>query len=87
MYADMQAQQAAAAGAGTGGAAGGGQSAEQPADDNVVDAEVKEVKKGKRARALAASSAEHRLSARAETLEKPGFPLLWFIPVAIRLTT
>ncbi|OOG58175.1 molecular chaperone DnaK [Polaromonas sp. C04] len=44
MYADMQAQQAAAsAGAGTAGA----QSPEQPAaDDNVVDAEVKEVKKG-----------------------------------------
>ncbi|QDL38122.1 molecular chaperone DnaK [Rhodoferax sediminis] len=43
MYADMQAQQAAAsAGAG----AAGAQSPEQPAaDDNVVDAEVKEVKK------------------------------------------
>lgn len=42
MYADMQAQQAAqAAGAGT-----AEQSASQPADDNVVDAEVKEVKKG-----------------------------------------
>ncbi len=45
MYADMQAQQAGASAAGAGGAAGA-QSAEQPADDNVVDAEVKEVKKG-----------------------------------------
>jgi molecular chaperone DnaK len=49
MYADMNAQQAAqAAGAGAGGpqgAAGGGAEA-KPADDNVVDAEVKEVKKG-----------------------------------------
>ncbi len=45
MYAD---QQAAAAAAGPAGAAGGGAGAEQarPADDNVVDAEVKEVKKG-----------------------------------------
>jgi molecular chaperone DnaK len=43
MYADMQAQQAAqAAGAGAGGAEG---SSSKPADDNVVDAEVKEVKK------------------------------------------
>jgi len=41
MYADMQAQQAAA---GAAGAAGGEQA--KPADDNVVDAEVKEVKKG-----------------------------------------
>lgn len=40
MYADMQAQQAAGA------AAGGAESASKPADDNVVDAEVKEVKKG-----------------------------------------
>ena len=39
MYADMQAQQAAA------GAAGAG-CRRPPADDNVVDAEVKEVKKG-----------------------------------------
>jgi molecular chaperone DnaK len=39
VYADMQAQQAAA------GAAAGGAEA-QPQDDNVVDAEVKEVKKG-----------------------------------------
>ena len=39
MYADMQAQQAA----GAAGAAGGEQA--KPADDNVVDAEVKEVKK------------------------------------------
>jgi molecular chaperone DnaK len=47
MYADMNAQQAAqAAGAGgPQGAAGGGAEA-KPADDNVVDAEVKEVKKG-----------------------------------------
>ncbi len=45
MYADMQAQQAGTSAAGAGGAAGA-QSAEQPADDNVVDAEVKEVKKG-----------------------------------------
>ncbi|MBC7469747.1 MAG: molecular chaperone DnaK [Ramlibacter sp.] len=42
MYADMQAQQAAQA-AGGGGADAG---AAKPADDNVVDAEVKEVKKG-----------------------------------------
>ena len=40
MYADMQAQQAAGA------AAGGAQADAKPADDNVVDAEVKEVKKG-----------------------------------------
>jgi len=39
MYADMQAQQAAGA------AAGGTQAEAKPADDNVVDAEVKEVKK------------------------------------------
>ena len=39
VYADMQAQQAAA------GAAGAAEQA-KPADDNVVDAEVKEVKKG-----------------------------------------
>jgi molecular chaperone DnaK len=45
MYADMQAQQAAQAAAG--GAGGGAQEASaKPADDNVVDAEVKEVKKG-----------------------------------------
>jgi molecular chaperone DnaK len=45
MYADMQAQQAAQA---AGGAAAGGAEAPagKPADDNVVDAEVKEVKKG-----------------------------------------
>jgi molecular chaperone DnaK len=44
MYADMQAKQAAeAAGGGAGGAEAGGS---KPADDNVVDAEVKEVKKG-----------------------------------------
>jgi molecular chaperone DnaK len=46
MYADMQAQQTAQA-AGAGGDAGGGAEASaKPADDNVVDAEVKEVKKG-----------------------------------------
>ena len=44
MYADMQAQQAAQA---AGGAPGGdAQGSAKPADDNVVDAEVKEVKKG-----------------------------------------
>lgn len=51
MYADMQAAQAAqaggAAGAGPEAAAGGGSGSSKPAnDDNVVDAEVKEVKKG-----------------------------------------
>jgi len=52
MYADMQANQAAqAAAAGAAGAeasagAGGGAGGAKPADDNVVDAEVKEVKKG-----------------------------------------
>jgi molecular chaperone DnaK len=44
MYADMQASQAAAGPAGAG-AAGAEQAQAQPADDNVVDAEVKEVKK------------------------------------------
>ena len=44
VYADMQAQQAAAGAAG--GAATGAEQAAKPADDNVVDAEVKEVKKG-----------------------------------------
>jgi molecular chaperone DnaK len=45
MYADMQAQQTAQpAGAGAGGAEAS--ASKQPADDNVVDAEVKEVKKG-----------------------------------------
>jgi molecular chaperone DnaK len=45
MYADMQSKQAAEAAGG--GAEGGGAQAggSQPADDNVVDAEVKEVKK------------------------------------------
>ena len=43
VYADMQAQQAAAAAAAGGADAAG---AAKPADDNVVDAEVKEVKKG-----------------------------------------
>jgi molecular chaperone DnaK len=42
VYADMQAQQAAAAG----GAPGAANENSKPADDNVVDAEVKEVKKG-----------------------------------------
>jgi molecular chaperone DnaK len=49
MYSDMQAKQAAeAAAAGGGGGDGGGAEAasSRPADDNVVDAEVKEVKKG-----------------------------------------
>jgi molecular chaperone DnaK len=48
MYADMQAQQAtqAAGGAGGGASGGGDAGASKPADDNVVDAEVKEVKKG-----------------------------------------
>ena len=47
MYADMQAQEAANAAA-AGGAAGGEQAGAKPAaDDNVVDAEVKEVKKDK----------------------------------------
>ena len=44
MYADAQAHEAAAAAAGA--SAGPEASAEKPADDNVVDAEVKEVKKG-----------------------------------------
>ncbi len=43
VYADMQAQQAAA---GAAGSATGGTEQAKPADDNVVDAEVKEVKKG-----------------------------------------
>ena len=43
MYADMQASKAAPAG---GEAAGAEQAQAKPADDNVVDAEVKEVKKG-----------------------------------------
>ena len=51
MYADMQAKQTAeaAAAGGAGGPEAGGQagaSGAKPADDNVVDAEVKEVKKG-----------------------------------------
>uniref|UniRef100_UPI002FCBDBB9 Hsp70 family protein n=1 Tax=Bosea sp. (in: a-proteobacteria) TaxID=1871050 RepID=UPI002FCBDBB9 len=48
MYADMQAQQtaqAAAGGAPGGGAEGGPGPGSRPADENVVDAEVKEVKK------------------------------------------
>ena len=49
MYADMQAKQAAEAAAGNAGgadAAGGQGASAHAADDNVVDAEVKEVKKG-----------------------------------------
>jgi len=49
MYADMQAQQAAQAAGGAEGPqgdAGASASSARPADDNVVDAEVKEVKKG-----------------------------------------
>jgi molecular chaperone DnaK len=47
MYADMQAQQSAqAASGGTGGGGGAESASSKPADDNVVDAEVKEVKKG-----------------------------------------
>ena len=42
MYADMEASKAAAAG---GAAPGAEQAQAKPADDNVVDAEVKEVKK------------------------------------------
>ncbi|NMM07355.1 molecular chaperone DnaK [Polaromonas sp.] len=46
MYADMQASQAGAGGpAAAAGATGAEQAQAQPADDNVVDAEVKEVKK------------------------------------------
>ena len=44
VYADMQAQQAAAGAGGPGGS--GAESGASKADDNVVDAEVKEVKKG-----------------------------------------
>ncbi|MGH8858483.1 MAG: Hsp70 family protein, partial [Polaromonas sp.] len=46
MYADMQASQAAAGAGAAAGAAGAEQAQAKPADDNVVDAEVKEVKKG-----------------------------------------
>jgi len=47
MYADAQAQQAAeAAASGAGPTAGDNTASAKPADDNVVDAEVKEVKKG-----------------------------------------
>jgi molecular chaperone DnaK len=46
MYADMQAQQTAQAAGGAGTAGAEDASASKPADDNVVDAEVKEVKKG-----------------------------------------
>jgi molecular chaperone DnaK len=44
MYADMQAQEAANAAGGAAGAAGAEQAGSKAADDNVVDAEVKEVK-------------------------------------------
>jgi molecular chaperone DnaK len=44
MYADMQAQEAANAAGGAAGAAGADQAGAKAADDNVVDAEVKEVK-------------------------------------------
>jgi molecular chaperone DnaK len=47
MYADMQADQGAQAAAGQAGAAeGAAAGGAKPQDDNVVDAEVKEVKKG-----------------------------------------
>jgi len=46
MYADMQAKQAAEAGGAAGAATAVPQASAKPADDNVVDAEVKEVKKG-----------------------------------------
>jgi molecular chaperone DnaK len=48
MYSDMQAKQATEAAGSGGGAAGGGaeSASSNPADENVVDAEVKEVKKG-----------------------------------------
>ena len=48
MYADMQAKQASEAGGAASGAeaASGPGASSHPADDNVVDAEVKEVKKG-----------------------------------------
>jgi molecular chaperone DnaK len=47
MYADMQAKQAAeGAGAQTAAAPEQNAQAARPADDNVVDAEVKEVKRG-----------------------------------------
>jgi len=45
MYADMQAQQAAQAAGGDGTGGGSEAPSSKPADDNVVDAEVKEVKK------------------------------------------
>jgi molecular chaperone DnaK len=46
MYAEQQAAEAAAQAGGPASGAAGGESASRPADDNVVDAEVKEVKKG-----------------------------------------
>ncbi|MDD0815533.1 molecular chaperone DnaK [Curvibacter sp. HBC28] len=46
VYAAEQAAQAAAAGGAEAAGAAGAESASKPADDNVVDAEVKEVKKG-----------------------------------------
>jgi molecular chaperone DnaK len=50
MYADMQAQEAANAAGAAAGAAGAEQAGAKAADDNVVDAEVKEVKEGKDAK-------------------------------------
>jgi molecular chaperone DnaK len=50
MYADMQAQEAANAAGGAAGAAGAEQAGAKAADDNVVDAEVKEVKDPKEAK-------------------------------------
>jgi molecular chaperone DnaK len=47
MYADMQAQQGAAGAAGAGAAGGGAQSEAKPAQDDVVDADFKEVKDSK----------------------------------------
>ncbi|MGE5651295.1 molecular chaperone DnaK [Noviherbaspirillum sp. UKPF54] len=44
MYADMQAQQAGAAGAAAGGAGGAGASESKPKEEDVVDADFKEVK-------------------------------------------
>ena len=46
MYADMQAKEAAAGGGAPGPDAANQAQNAKPADDNVVDAEVKEVKKG-----------------------------------------
>ena len=45
MYADMQANQAAGAAGATGAAGGDEHGGAKPADDNVVDADFKEVKR------------------------------------------